>query len=266
MSVNPNAVLGGREAADIQTQIATKLSTADAPTTVRGTALTGLSTATAAPVAAADTVLTAAGKLQRQATDNAANSRLRFILTSTWALLPAANSVPVGTRYFVSDIGINGSDWYTDGVRWRLVNGRITLFADNAARAGTGAASGEFLTFNIPAGVMGTTGAIEITTLFSANNNANTKTVRAVYAGANYMAVAITSAASCQMLTTIRNRTANSQIGANGATGVVYGVTAALNVFTSADSAITQPVTLNWTLANVADTLTLESVRIDLIA
>jgi len=39
---------------------------------VRGTALTGLSTATATPVTAADTVLVAAGKLQAQATDNAA--------------------------------------------------------------------------------------------------------------------------------------------------------------------------------------------------
>ena len=44
----------------------------DPSATVRGTVLTGLSTATAAPVTAADTVLVAAGKLQRQATDNAA--------------------------------------------------------------------------------------------------------------------------------------------------------------------------------------------------
>ena len=58
--------------ADIQAQIAAKLNTSDAPATVLGTALTGLSTATATPVTAADTVLVAAGKLQRQATDNAA--------------------------------------------------------------------------------------------------------------------------------------------------------------------------------------------------
>lgn len=70
--INPNAVLGGREAADIKAQIAEKLNTDDAPATVRSTALTGLSTATATPVTAADTVLVAAGKLQRQATDNAA--------------------------------------------------------------------------------------------------------------------------------------------------------------------------------------------------
>jgi len=264
--INAGSVLGGREAADIKAQIAAKLNTTDAPATVRDTALTGLSTATAAPVTAGDTVLEAAGKLQAQATDNAANSRLRFILTSTWALLPAANSVPTGTRYFVSDIGINGSDWYTDGVRWRLVNGRITLFANNAAYAGTGALSGEFLTFSIPAGVMGATGAIEITTLFSANNNANSKVVRVVYAGVNYMLAGLTSAASCQMMTIIRNRTANSQIGANAGTAIAYGSTAAQNAFTSADSAIAQPVTLNWTLANSADTVTLESVRIDLIA
>lgn len=230
------------------------------------TKLTGLSTAVATAVTESDNILQAVGKLQAQATDNAADARLRFILTSTWALLPAANSVPTGTRYFVSDIGINGSDWYTDGVRWRLVNGRITLFADNAAYVGTGAASGVFLTFNIPAGVMGATGAIEITTLFSANNNANSKVVRAIYAGANYMTAGLTSAASSQMVTIIRNRTANSQIGANGGTAIAYGSTAALNVFTSANSAIAQPVTLNWTLANVADTVTLESVRIDLIA
>lgn len=52
--------------------VAAKLNTSDAPATVRGTALTGLSTATATPVTATDTVLEAAGKLQRQATDNAA--------------------------------------------------------------------------------------------------------------------------------------------------------------------------------------------------
>lgn len=70
MSVNPNAVLGGREAADIKAQIAEKLNTSDAPATVRATALTGLSTATATPVTAADTVLVAAGKLQGQVTKN----------------------------------------------------------------------------------------------------------------------------------------------------------------------------------------------------
>lgn len=46
----------------------------------------------------------------------------------------------------------------------------------------------------------------------------------------------------------------------------MYGSTVAVNVFTTVGSAIAQPVTLNWTLANVADTVTLESVRIDLIA
>lgn len=48
------------------TAIAGKLNTADAPATVRATALTGLSLATATPITATDTVLSAAGKLQAQ--------------------------------------------------------------------------------------------------------------------------------------------------------------------------------------------------------
>lgn len=57
----------------------------DAPATVRGTVLTGLSTATATPVTAADTVLVAAGKLQRQVTDNAAQLLpVRQKINPTW--------------------------------------------------------------------------------------------------------------------------------------------------------------------------------------
>lgn len=54
------------EAADIKAQIAEKLNTSDAPATVRGTVLTGLSTATTTPVVPTDTVLTSVGKLQGQ--------------------------------------------------------------------------------------------------------------------------------------------------------------------------------------------------------
>ena len=70
---------GGGGATDVQlrdrathtgTQLAATVS--DFTPSVRSTALTGLSTATATPITATDSVLSAAGKLQRQATDNAA--------------------------------------------------------------------------------------------------------------------------------------------------------------------------------------------------
>jgi hypothetical protein len=49
-------------------------------------------------------------------------------LSAAWAALPAANSVATGTIYRVTDIGVGGSHWYSDGTRWRAVGGRITLF------------------------------------------------------------------------------------------------------------------------------------------
>jgi hypothetical protein len=55
----------------LQGALDAKLETTAAAATVRGTALTGLSTATATPVTAADTVLIATGKLQGQTSANA---------------------------------------------------------------------------------------------------------------------------------------------------------------------------------------------------
>ena len=250
----------------LQAQIVEKLNTSDAPAVVRGTALTGLSTATSAPVTVDDTVLTAAGKLQRQITDNAANSRLRFILTSTWALLPAADSVPTGTRYFVSDIGINGSDWYSDGTRWRLVNGRVTLAMSNTGIVVTGTLSATPVTVTVPPGVMGATGTLEITSLWSCPNNNNTKSCNITFGGNNYMAAALASSMSNQMLTIIRNRTVSSQVGGVGSTSWVYGPIAAPLKTTSADTSVAQNIMFNVLHSNTSDTITLESYRVDLIA
>jgi hypothetical protein len=58
----------------LQEEVAKKLNTLDAPAAVRGTALTGLSTATATPVTAADNVVQAFGKAQGQIDAFAINS------------------------------------------------------------------------------------------------------------------------------------------------------------------------------------------------
>lgn len=51
-----------------------------------------------------------------RATANAAYNLVTA--AALWANLPAANSVPVGTKYYVSDIGIYGSIWYSNGSIW----------------------------------------------------------------------------------------------------------------------------------------------------
>ncbi len=230
------------------------------------TKLTGLSTAVATAVTATDNIVQAIGKLQGQVTNIVAAAKLRYNLTSTWSALPAANSVLTGTRYFVTDIGINGSDWYSDGTKWRLVNGRITLFADNSQHVFTGLTSGAFATFNIPAGVMGVAGSLDIVALFSCDQNANTKSVNFYYGNTNVMACALTNNTSSQMQTIIRNRTANSQVSAVASTGWVYGAIAAPIRELTADTSIAQSFAVNAFLSNTADTIRLESIRIDLIA
>ena len=64
------------DVAGLQTALDAKLDTVDAPTAVRGTTLTGLSTTTAMPITSADTVLTAAGKLQAQITAHSRRAKV----------------------------------------------------------------------------------------------------------------------------------------------------------------------------------------------
>ena len=49
-------------------------------------------------------------------------------LNGIFAAMPLISEVPVGTRYFATDVGIGGSNWYSDGVRWRLVSGSTVLY------------------------------------------------------------------------------------------------------------------------------------------
>ena len=49
------------------------------------------------------------------------------LISSLFASLPSAAAVP-GQQYFVSDVGIHGSNWQSDGTAWQLVGGQVVLF------------------------------------------------------------------------------------------------------------------------------------------
>jgi hypothetical protein len=76
--------------------------------------------------------------------------------STTWAALPAANTVGKFTRRWVTDVGANGgSMWYSDGVsRWFPVGGNVVLAQANGSLASplaslTGVTSADFV---LPAG------------------------------------------------------------------------------------------------------------------
>lgn len=49
--------------------------------------------------------------------------------STTFASLPAASSVATGAEQFVSDVGIAGSSWKSDGTNWNPVNGVVNHFS-----------------------------------------------------------------------------------------------------------------------------------------
>jgi len=135
---------------------------------VRGTVLTGLSLVTNAAISAADTVLSALGKLQKQITDILTNQRYQFVSNS-------------GTTYTVpaSAITANGNTII------ELSNNSLTSITIDAATA-TGKTSGDSVTLSMT----GTYGAQTLvadgvtlngTLAFSAN--AKIKTL--IYRGSN---------------------------------------------------------------------------------
>lgn len=69
---------------------------------------------------------------------NAINNVAGYLGPScTWANLPSASTVvgsglnpPAGRPFFVTDVGVGGSYWYSDGTRWKPMNGVVNLISN----------------------------------------------------------------------------------------------------------------------------------------
>jgi hypothetical protein len=133
----------------------------------------------------------------------------------------------------------------------------------NPLTGGTGETT--LATVSVPGGAMGASGSIRITALVTCTNNANVKTLTFKYGGQSFGAVSLANQLSGHVQVTIRNRTAATQISwLNG--GSAYGVTTAAVTTTRAiDTTVAQDATITGTLANGADTLTLEGFTVELL-
>jgi hypothetical protein len=117
-------------------------------------------------------------------------------------------------------------------------------------------------TVTIPANAMGANGRVRVTSVWSATNNANNKTLRVKFGGTNYLAQNITTTQSFIHQAQIGNRnSASSQVGtgntAFGSAGQAIS-TSAVNTGSSVD------ITFTIQLANAGDTATLESYIVEL--
>lgn len=117
------------------------------------------------------------------------------------------------------------------------------------------------VTCTIAANAIGPNGQVEIWTLWSTTNSANTKTLRVKFGGTAYYASPVTATLSANAVTRIANRgVANSQVGFQAvATAGVGNGGANANTTSAVDTTASVAIDITGQLANSGETITLES-------
>lgn len=203
-----------------------------------------------------------------------AKSKLGFNGTRnlTWSQRPNASQYQNEIIY-ISDIGIGGSYWTSNGTYWSPLNGEVTLAQSGATVSLTGTTSETVLaTYTFPGGLMSANGQIEIIHFWNVPSTANNKQIRVRHssvgggiAGDIYYYNAVTTIIGLQGITCIRaNNSVSAQkgwgIGSTGASGIGT-IASALRSFTrglQSDS----DIVLTAQLADTSETVTLEGYSI----
>ncbi len=125
-------------------------------------------------------------------------------------------------------------------------------------------------TVTIPAGAMGATGMLRVSTQWSYTNSANNKTIRIRFggmSGTQYLSVTPTTTASLRDIPRlIMNRNAtNSQIGGVVSGTAGYAPTTGSCVTSAVDTTSAVDLVMTAALANTGETITLESYLVELI-
>ena len=203
------------------------------------------------------------GPADRAAVRSLVSEDVTIARSYTWATLPAAADY-IGTAY-ISDVGLHGSLWRSDGATWGVVGGVVVLDRSAvalAAHTGTTALT-TLLTKNLPANLPGLNGAYRLRGKLSMTNNANLKTFFAYIGGNAATGIGYTSTAGGGFEVWIENRgSAGSQIGSNGTTTGVASGTYTTGLAIQTDVAHT--VSIRATLASAGDSLTVEAWHLEL--
>ncbi len=184
------------------------------------------------------------------------------IIEYTWANKPSV--APSGQIICVTDIGENGSLWRGNGTKWVRLN-PIKVFSLSAPVSLTGSTSVVTLaTITIPAGLMGANGKLKIYPLWATTNNANVKTLRAVFGGSTCTTMISQSVPNNSGLVIIRNT--NSESAQKCSSGLVAGIGSSFGSIASItiDTTAATTLVISGQLAVGTDTLTLEDLFVEL--
>lgn len=123
-------------------------------------------------------------------------------------------------------------------------------------------------TITIPAGAMGLNGALRVTSVWSATNNANSKTIRLRLGGIGgtaFLAANIANAASARDTDRlVQNRgAANSQVSYAAAS--VAATTSSATTTGTIDTSVSTTLLITAQLGSAGDTVTLEGYTVELL-
>jgi len=181
----------------------------------------------------------------------------------TWANKPSV--APNGQIICVTDVGENGSLWRGNGTKWVRLN-PIKIFSLSAPVVLTGTTSATTLaTITIPAGLIGANGKLKIYPLWATTNNANQKTLRAIFGVSTCTTMVSQSVPNNSGLLIIRN--INSESVQKCSSGLVAGIGSSTGSIASptVDTSAAKTITITGQLAVGTDTLTLEDLFVEVV-
>lgn len=181
-----------------------------------------------------------------------------FLGVFTWATRPTAANV--GDEAYFSDLNYSKMVW--NGTRFVSAAPQVVYINNGAAAAHTGTLTKTAIrSFTLPGALLGANGMLDVDFTATTNNSANAKLWNITLGGTNLFHVGPSSTTQTGGRARIVNRNSQSaQLGtplnltSTWATGVNTQLTA------TADTSVDLTVTISATLADVADTMTLQGV------
>ena len=155
--------------------------------------------------------------------------------------------------------------WRGNGTKWVRLN-PIKISSLSATVSLTGSTSVVTLaTITIPAGLMGANGKLKIYPLWATTNNANIKTLRAVFGGSTCTTMTSQSVPNNSGLVIIRNT--NNEAAQKCSSGLVAGIGASSGSIASptVDTSAATTLVISGQLAVGTDTLTLEDLFVEVV-
>ena len=189
------------------------------------------------------------------------------IITSTWAARPAA-AASLGQGMWVSDVGVGGSFWFSNGSAWTAVSNPLVLahkFSNARMDASVGANADVLLDSHlIPAFLLGPASSLRITAAYSfpGSGSANKAPQIRAYFGVGAYAVSsqplldsrgqFTSQKSFLLNVTLQNR---NSLSSNQVRPIDYGFGASGNAFSVSSIDFSQNVTIGFGALNHSSSL-----------